>query len=96
MGLRINKTTMARQDTHTEYIVSKQSYAMAIASLPASGTEHQQANSAPIIAVQYRQNVSQTINAGKWSMWGIAPESFVFTWQNGAWQPPANLVMRTD
>ena len=87
---------MARQDTHTEYIVSKEAYDSALASLPASGTEHQKAISVTITAMQYRQNISHTINAGKWSMWGIAPETFEFEWRNGTWQPPANLIVRAD
>lgn len=87
---------MARQDSHTEYIVSKDAYNMAVASLPLTGTAEQKASSVPITAMQYRQNVSQTINAGKWSMWGISLESFEFTWHNGAWQPPANLIIRED
>ncbi|MGF7218201.1 hypothetical protein GGR92_004378 [Spirosoma lacussanchae] len=86
---------MARQDPHTEYIVRQEDYAKALASLPARGTEQQKAHSAPITARQYRQNTSQTINAGKWSMWGIAPESFEFEWRNGAWRPPINLVIST-
>lgn len=89
-------TSMARQDPHTEYIVSRDAYNTAIASLPATGTTDQQATSVPITAMQYRQNVSQTINAGKWSMWGISSESFTFDWRDGAWQPPANLIIRRE
>ena len=87
---------MARQDAHTEYIVTKEAYQTALASLPATGTEKQTVPSAPIKAMQYRQNTSQTINSGKWSMWGISSESFDFEWRNGAWQPPANLIVRQD
>ncbi|MEZ0485027.1 hypothetical protein [Fibrella aquatica] len=87
---------MTRQDPHTEYIVSKEAYATALASLPETGTDQQKAVAAPISALQYRQNISKTINAGKWSMWGIAPESFEFEWRNGSWQPPANLVIKTS
>ena len=87
---------MARQDPHTEYIVRKEAYATALASLPATAAAGQQALSVAITAVEYRQNVSKTVNVGKWSMWGIAPESFAFEWRNGAWQPPTNLVIRPD
>ncbi|MFD2573836.1 hypothetical protein ACFSUS_24580 [Spirosoma soli] len=84
---------MARQDSETEYIVTQQAYNTAYASLPERGTENQKAQSATITAKQYRLNVSQTINAGKWVMWAISDESFEFTWSNGAWHPPANLVV---
>jgi len=87
---------MARQDPHTEYIVRKEVYETALASLPATGTADQKVISTPVTAMQYRQNISKTINAGKWSMWGISSESFEFEWRNGAWQPPANLVVRPD
>lgn len=85
---------MARQDSYTEYIIKQADYEAALASLPATGSEGQTVQTQPITAREYRQNTSQTVNAGKWSMWGIAPESFTFTWHNGAWQPPANLVIR--
>ncbi len=87
---------MARQDPHTEYIVSKEAYQTALASLPSSGNDHQKAVSITISAMQYRQKTGNSINAGKWSMWGIFPEEFEFEWRNGAWQQPANLVVRTD
>lgn len=87
---------MARQDPHTEYIVRREAYEMALASLPATGTDQQKALSAQVSAMQYRQNTSQTVNAGKWSMWGISSEAFEFEWRNGAWQPPANLIVRPD
>ncbi len=87
---------MARLDAHTEYIVTQPDYQRMLASLPATGTEKETVRSAPVKAFQYRQNVNagDTINAGKWRMWGIAPETFEFTWQNGTWHPPANLVVR--
>ena len=84
---------MARQDPHVEYIVKQEAYDTALASLPPTGTEHQMAYTTEVTARQYRQNTSQTINAGKWVMWGIGPESFVFTWLDGDWRPPANLVI---
>ncbi|RYF77955.1 MAG: hypothetical protein EOO39_02675 [Cytophagaceae bacterium] len=87
---------MARQDSHTEYIVSKEAYQTALASLPANGTTTQKATSVPVTAMQYRQNISNTINAGKWSMWGISQETFDFEWREGTWQPPANLIVRHD
>lgn len=87
---------MARQDSHTEYIVKQADLEMALAQLPTTGTEGQTVQTQPVVAREYRQNTSQTVNAGKWSMWGIAPESFLFTWRNGAWQPPANLVVRRE
>ena len=87
---------MARQDPHTEYVVKQEAYNLALASLPATGTEYQKAQSMPVMAREYRQNISQTINAGKWVLWNIAPESFEFEWQDGAWQPPANLVVLND
>jgi len=85
---------MAHPDTHTEYIVTQPDYQRILSGLPPTGTDGQTAQSAPVRAFQYRQNVSDTINAGKWRMWGIAPETFAFTWRSGAWQPPANLVVR--
>ncbi|MBO0948115.1 hypothetical protein [Fibrella forsythiae] len=87
---------MARQDPHTEYIISKEAYQIALSSLPATGTAGQKATSLPITAMQYRQNISNTINAGKWSMWGISQETFDFQWHNGTWQPPVNLIIRQD
>lgn len=84
---------MARQDAHIEYIISQESYALAYSSLPETGTPDQQAESVRVPAKQYRLNQSQTVNAGKWVMWAIEPETFMFTWKNGAWQPPANLVV---
>ena len=84
---------MARQDPHTEYIITRDAYTRAYNSLPATGTENQKVQSSPITAKQYRQNTSQTLNAGKWVMWAISDESFEFTWQNGSWQPPHNLVV---
>lgn len=85
---------MASQDSQIEYIVTEEEYKKAYDSLPESGKEQQVVTSAPIIARQYRQNKSQTINAGKWVMWNIGAESFDFTWTNGSWQPPANLVLK--
>jgi hypothetical protein len=87
---------MARQDPHTEYIVSKEAYQTALSGLPPTGTDNQKVLSPQIKAMQYRQNTSQTVNAGKWSMWGISDETFEFEWRNGAWQPPANLIVRQD
>ena len=87
---------MARPDLHTEYIISKETYSTLMASLPATGSPNQKAYSVSVLAMQYRQKTGETINAGKWSMWGIAPEIFEFEWLNGAWQPPANLIVRTD
>ena len=87
---------MARQDPHTEYIISKEVYNTLIASLPATGTVHQKFQSAAVSAMQYRQKTGEKINAGKWSMWGISSEVFDFEWRNGAWHPPANLFVRTD
>ncbi|QJW90780.1 hypothetical protein HNV11_16035 [Spirosoma taeanense] len=84
---------MARQDPQIEYIVTQEAYETACNSLPKAGTDNQKAQSVNITARQYRQNTSQTINAGKWVLWSIGPESFEFTWSNGAWQPPANLVI---
>lgn len=84
---------MARQDSQTEYIVAQEAYDRACAALPPQGTEGQVAQSIPVVARQYRQNASQTINAGKWVMWAITEESFAFTWANGVWNPPANLVI---
>lgn len=84
---------MARQDPHVEYIVTQEAYDTALSSLPPTGTDNQTAQSTAVTARQYRQDTSQTMNAGKWSMWGIAPESFAFTWRDGAWHPPANLVI---
>ncbi len=86
---------MARQGPHLEYIVTEDSYKLALASLPITGMEQQKAQSVKIMAREYRQNTSQTINAGKWVMWNIVPESFEFEWRNGAWQPPTNLVVLT-
>ncbi|RIV23852.1 hypothetical protein DYU11_12875 [Fibrisoma montanum] len=87
---------MARQDLQTEYIITQQAYEKALASLPEQGTDQQKAHSVGVVAKQYRLNVSNTINAGKWAMWSISEESFEFTWQDGAWQPPANLVVLKD
>lgn len=87
---------MTRTDSHTEYIVTQSDYQTTLASLPPVGTDGQTAQASPVSAFQYRQNVDDTINAGKWRMWGIAPETFDFTWRNGAWQPPANLVVRRE
>lgn len=87
---------MARQDAHTEYIVRKDAYQAAFDRLPATGSDGQTAEVGPLVAHEYRQNVSKTINSGKWSMWGISPQTFTFTWRNGAWQPPANLVVRQE
>ena len=87
---------MTRQDSHTEYIVKQEAYMLALASLPATGTDCQKAQSVAVIAREYRQNISQTINAGKWVLWNIGPESFEFEWRNGAWQPPTNLVVLSD
>ncbi|MEZ0540153.1 hypothetical protein [Fibrella arboris] len=87
---------MARQDAKTEYIISQAAYETALASLPTSGTEQQRTYSVPVTAYEYRLNTSQTINAGKWSMWAVMPESFAFEWRNGSWHPPANLVVRQE
>ena len=87
---------MTRTDAHTEYIVTQPDYQTALASLPPTGTDGQTAPATPIRAFQYRQNVGDTPNAGKWRMWGIGSETFMFTWQNRAWQPPANLVVRAE
>ena len=87
---------MARQDSHTEYIVKQDAYTLALVSLPATGTEYQKTLSVAVIAREYRQIISQTINAGKWTLWNIGAESFEFEWRNGAWQPPANLVVLSD
>lgn len=84
---------MARQDLETEYIVTQEAYNKAYDSLPQIGTEGEKAQSIKMTAKQYRLNVSQTVNAGKWVMWAISNESFEFTWVNGVWQPPANLVV---
>lgn len=93
---KLNREEMARLDAHTEYIITQADYRAARASLPQTGVEGQTAQSVSVTARQYRQNTSQTINAGKWVMWGIAPESFDFMWSDGDWQPPANLVVRPD
>lgn len=87
---------MARLDAQTEYIVTQEAYRRAYDSLPASGTPGQTASSVPVRAKEYRLNVSNTINAGKWAMWSVVEESFAFTWSDGAWRPPANLVIRKD
>lgn len=87
---------MARRDAHVEYIVKQSAYKAALASLPNAGSEHQTVDSEMIVVREYRQNISQTINSGKWVLWGISSESFVFEWRNGAWQPPANLVVIAD
>ncbi|QKZ14855.1 hypothetical protein [Spirosoma sp. KUDC1026] len=84
---------MAQQNHHTEYIITQQAYDNAYSSLPEQGTDNQIAQSTKVVAKQYRLNVSNTVHAGKWSMWAISEESFEFTWQNGAWQPPQNLVV---
>jgi hypothetical protein len=86
---------MAQQDPQTEYIVSQESYNKAYSSLPQQGTDNEKAHSAKVMAKQYRLNTSNTINAGKWIMWAVGEESFEFTWQNGSWQPPKNLVVVT-
>lgn len=87
---------MARQDSQTEYIVTQAAYRTAYDSLPLTGTPGLTAQSVPVRAKEYRLNVSNTINAGKWVMWSVVEESFRFTWSNGVWLPPANLVVRTD
>jgi hypothetical protein len=84
---------MARQDQQIEYIINQQAYEKAYSSLPEQGADNQTAHSAKVVAKQYRLNVSNTVHAGKWYMWAISEESFEFTWQNGAWQPPRNLVV---
>lgn len=84
---------MARQDAQTEYIVTQDAYRIAYASLPQTGSEGEKAQSAKILAKQYRQNISKTVNADKWTLWAMPEESFEFTWQNGAWTPPKNLVV---
>lgn len=87
---------MARRDAHVEYIVKESAYQAALAGLPATGVENQSFHSEPIVVREYRQNISQTINSGKWVLWGISSETFDFKWGNGAWQPPANLVVIAD
>jgi|GEM_PF-1917655 hypothetical protein len=84
---------MARQDQQTEYVINQQAYDKAYSSLPDQGTDNQTALATKVVAKQYRLNVSNTVHAGKWSMWTISEESFEFTWQNGSWQPPQNLVV---
>jgi len=96
VNVQTTTPTMTRTDAHTEYIITQSDYQIALASLPPVGTDGQTARATPVRAFQYRQNTGDTINAGKWRMWGIAPETLVFTWQDGAWQPPANLVVRRD
>lgn len=85
---------MASQNPHIEYILTESDYQTLLTTLPATGTNGQTVRSGAVKAFQYRQNVSDTVNAGKWRMWGIAFETFDFIWQNGAWQPPKNLVVR--
>jgi hypothetical protein len=87
---------MARRDAHVEYIVKESAYKAALAGLPATGAANQPVTSGPIVVREYRQNISQTINSGKWVLWGISSETFDFEWHNGAWQPPANLVVIAD
>lgn len=87
---------MARQDAQTEYIVNESAYKKAYDSLPEQGSDNEKAQSVKVMAKQYRLNVSNTINAGKWVMWAVGEESFEFIWQNGAWQPPQNLVVIKD
>ena len=87
---------MTRTDAHTEYIVTPSDYQTALTSLPATATDGETAQSIPIRAFQYRQNVGDTINAGKWRMWGISFEAFTFVWQNSTWNPPINLVVRNE
>ncbi|CCH56846.1 hypothetical protein BN8_06234 [Fibrisoma limi BUZ 3] len=88
---------MAQQDQHTvEYVISQQAYEKAYRSLPEQGTDQQKAQSAKVMAKQYRLNTRDTANAGKWVMWSVGEESFEFTWQNGAWRPPANIVVLND
>jgi hypothetical protein len=89
-------TIMARRDAHVEYIIKQSVYKAALASLPATGSSNQTVQSGPIVVREYRQNISQTVNAGKWVLWGISSESFEFEWRDGAWQPPANLVVIAD
>ncbi|GAB3493502.1 hypothetical protein GCM10027341_08880 [Spirosoma knui] len=84
---------MARQDAQTEYIVTQELFDKAYQSLPPQGTDNQKVESMKVIAKQYRLNVSDSPNAGKWVMWAIGEESFEFTWKDGAWQPPQNLVV---
>ncbi|MBO0938956.1 hypothetical protein J2I47_20555 [Fibrella sp. HMF5335] len=87
---------MNRFDQHVEYIVTQANYQVALNSLPATGTDGQLTHSVSVMTYEYRQNVSQTINAGKWTMWAVKPMPIAFSWQNNAWQPPANLVVRQD
>lgn len=87
---------MNRFDQHTEYIVTLANYQIALSSLPATGNDGQLAHSVPVMTYEYRQNVSQTVNAGKWTMWTVRPMPISFEWKNEAWRPPANLVVRRD
>ena len=87
---------MIRRDSQTEYIVTQDAYRVAYDSLPPSGTPDQTTLSAPMRAKEYRLNVSNTINAGKWVMWAVVDEPFAFTWVDGVWMPPANLVVRKE
>ncbi|MBC3785620.1 hypothetical protein [Spirosoma utsteinense] len=87
---------MARRDTHVEYIVKESVYKVALANLPAGTAANQTIELGPITVREYRQNTSQTINAGKWVLWGISSETFVCEWRDGAWEPPANLVVISD
>lgn len=87
---------MARRDTHVEYIVKQTVYKAALASLPAGNATSQTAELGPITVREYRQNTSETVNAGKWVLWGISSETFVCEWRDGAWQSPANLVVIDD
>lgn len=84
---------MARQDAHTEYIVTQEAYRIAYTSLPQTGNEGEKAQSAKILTKQYRQNTSNTVNADKWNLWAMSDESFEFTWTDGKWTPPKNLVV---
>lgn len=87
---------MSTPSQTTEHIVLQADYDTVLASLPPTGTDGQQIASKPVMIREYRLNTSDTINAGKWLMWSVSPKPIVFTWQNGAWQPPATLVVRRN
>jgi hypothetical protein len=84
---------MNRFDPNTEYSVTRADYATALTSLPATGTDGQLASSVAVMVREFRLNTSQTVNAGKWTLWSISPQPIVFVWHDGAWQPPQNVVV---